>query len=142
MKLFVLLVCLALFIDAGNSLYVDVDANEEACYYDRVEHIPSKILFTFQVVYGGFLDIHASVRNPASDLLWKGEKLSDAAQTLNADVVGKYSFCFNNTMSTITLKTVKFDISVVSGETAGNATRLESMMEELRQVGIISIQSN
>ena len=76
-----------------------------------------------QVVYGGRLDIDASIKDPRGRVVWEQHKVQTESHTFTATVPGAYEFCFSNKMSTVAHKTVYIDIEV--GEE-------EAPLEEMR----------
>jgi len=56
----VILGCLAL-LTSVRSFFVSVDANAEECFHERVQQAGSKLVLTFEVAEGGFLDIDVNV---------------------------------------------------------------------------------
>lgn len=134
MNVRVVLLLVVFCANAGYGLHVKVDAHENRCFYENVKHSTQKIIFSFQVIDGGFLDIDVSVHKPTGVILWEGTRLSHIVRTFHDPGPGMYSFCFNNTMSTLTTKIVKFDFAVVDDELPANASKLEIMVLKLREV--------
>ncbi len=60
LRLAILVVCV--FACVSNAYFVTVDANEEACFFDRAKHGDRLTLF-FEVSEGGFYDIDVTVRS-------------------------------------------------------------------------------
>lgn len=52
--------------------------------------------------------------SPDGTVLYKGEKESDGRLSLIAQKTGTYAFCFSNAMSTVTGKTVRLHVTLLS----------------------------
>lgn len=88
---------------------VIVDVNSEECFYDHVA-VGGKFGVTFEVIEGGFLDIDFNVRDPTGSIIYSQDRESSGRLSFTATTEGRYSFCFNNHMSTVTPKEVMFAI--------------------------------
>lgn len=111
MKLIELLVVIC-FIQLSLSLTFKIDAHREECFYENVEKEHVKVMLQYQVSSGGFLDIDLTVYDPSNTVIHKSERESEGKVTFNAEKVGHYKICFSNMMSTVTTKTVSFNIHV------------------------------
>jgi hypothetical protein len=111
MRTILALVCLAL-VQIAFSLTFKIDAHREECFYENIEREHVKVLLQYQVSSGGFLDIDLHVYDPSNSLIHKSERESEGKITFNAEKAGHYKFCFSNMMSTVTTKTVSFNINV------------------------------
>lgn len=112
MKIFVAVLLVAALIQFASSLTFKIDAHREECFYEHIEKEHVKVLLQFQVSSGGFLDIDLHVFDPTNSLIHKSERESEGKVTFNADKVGHYKFCFSNMMSTVTTKTVSFNVHI------------------------------
>jgi emp24/gp25L/p24 family/GOLD len=61
---------------------------------------------------GGSFDIDFEVKDPNEKVLLDGLRERQGDYVLTANIVGEYSFCFENDMSTLTEKLIDFDIMV------------------------------
>ena len=128
------------------SYYVLVDAHSEECFFERLTS-GTKLLLTFEVIEGGFLDIDIKVhRNsfislvyfsfiqihgPDQKEIYRGDRESSGKTTFSAHMDGTYTLCFSNRMSTMTPKMIMFEMDVgdspkldmAAGGTADNVTR-------------------
>ena len=69
-------------------------------------------MLQYQVSSGGFLDIDLQIFDPSGTIIHKSERETEGKITFNADKAGHYKFCFSNMMSTVTTKTVSFNINI------------------------------
>jgi len=69
-------------------------------------------MLQFQVASGGFLDVDSIIYGPTSNVIHSVERESEGKFTFTAEKKGVYKFCFSNMMSTLTPKTVSFQIVV------------------------------
>lgn len=74
----------------------------------QLTHPPSQ-----QVQSGGSFDIDYAVHGPNDYLILDGQKERQGDFVFTANEVGEYRFCFDNEMSTVTDKTVDFEIAVI-----------------------------
>lgn len=65
---------------------------------------------TFQVAGGGHLDIDFWLNDPHGVHLWSVEKRDTGTFSFTAHTDGKHEYCFSNMMSTVTSKTVSFNV--------------------------------
>ena len=84
---------------------------------------------------GGSFDIDYEVKDPDGVVMNSGLAEKDAEFVFSVDVVGEYSFCFSNAMSTFAHKVVNFDI-LLSGEskTVTKQTTNDADEGELRPI--------
>lgn len=80
----------------------------------------------FQVASGGFLDIDVAVYGPKGNVIYNAERESEGKFTFNAEEAGLYKICFSNVMSTVTPKTVNFQINI-GGPSDPNVAKLEHL---------------
>ncbi|KAL9651674.1 hypothetical protein ABK040_001618 [Willaertia magna] len=98
---------------------------EERCLFETLDQ-PSKLSLKYQVIRGGFLDIDLVVFDPDGEVLHQQERESEGKFSINAEKRGTYKFCFSNKISTLTPKTVSFQIT--TGDFMDtNAAKLEHL---------------
>uniref|UniRef100_A0A7S3PI52 GOLD domain-containing protein n=1 Tax=Aplanochytrium stocchinoi TaxID=215587 RepID=A0A7S3PI52_9STRA len=95
--------------------FVKVDANEELCFFEDLKKM-DPLVVTFQVMEGGYLDIDARILSPSNEALYSQERVKEGTKRITAQVDGRYTICFGNTMSTMTAKLVSFGIHAGHGE--------------------------
>ncbi|KAF9105991.1 hypothetical protein BGX27_009363 [Mortierella sp. AM989] len=98
-------------VDA-TALTYNVAAHERACFYTWADVPRKKIAFYFAVQSGGSFDIDVDVKDPTEKKILSLEKERQGDYVFTANVVGEYSFCFSNDMSTFAEKVLDFEISV------------------------------
>ncbi|KAI5480905.1 endosomal cargo receptor [Pseudohyphozyma bogoriensis] len=74
----------------------------------------AQVGFYFAVQSGGSFDIDWTVTDPKDTIVIEGERERQGDYIFTAYLVGEYSFCFNNDMSSFSEKLVDFDIMVES----------------------------
>ncbi|UJR22094.1 hypothetical protein I4U23_025160 [Adineta vaga] len=129
---------LLLTIKSTLSYYVLVDAHSEECYFEKLTS-GTKLLLTFEVIEGGFLDIDVRITGPDQKEVFRGDRESSGKTTFSAHMDGTYTLCFSNRMSTMTPKMVMFEIDIgdspkLDMNTAGgsdNVTLHHNKLEEL-----------
>ncbi|KAJ3371495.1 hypothetical protein HDU91_005137 [Kappamyces sp. JEL0680] len=76
--------------------------------------VGEKIGFYFAVQNGGNFDVDFDVTDPNVKVILSGQAERQGDFVLTANMVGEYTFCFSNTMSTFQEKFLDFDITVKS----------------------------
>ncbi|CAF3598861.1 unnamed protein product, partial [Rotaria sp. Silwood2] len=111
------------------SYYVLIDAHDEECFFEKLTS-GTKLLVTYEVIEGGFLDIDVKITGPDQKEIYRGDRESSGKTTFSAHMDGIYKLCFSNRMSTMTPKMVMFEMDVgdspkldmASGKTSDNVT--------------------
>ncbi|KAM7541346.1 hypothetical protein Aperf_G00000043151 [Anoplocephala perfoliata] len=130
------IVVLSLLACGSFGYFVTIDANGEECFFDRAKAGDRLTLF-FEVSEGGFYDINVKLTGPDGSTLYEVEKESSGHYSFTASTDGKYTYCFNNRMSTVTPKTVLFALekgsSLIEKEEgiAPEQSKLVDMVNEL-----------
>ena len=106
------LLVVLLVISNVQSLTLKVEPHQEECVYEVITAKNIKMQLNFQVTTGGFLDIDVTIYGPDHQLIHSLEKQNDGKFSFTAEREGQYKFCFSNMMSTLTPKSVSFDIIV------------------------------
>jgi hypothetical protein len=104
---------LSLFVLA-TSIQFDIPAGGEQCFYEPVDQ-GKPVSVIFQVISGGFNDVNVVIRSQDGTEIYRGEKETDGRLTFTAHSGGTYSFCYGNQMSTVTSKTVEFELTTTLG---------------------------
>lgn len=93
----------------------NVEAGRKDCFYHKVT--PSQVIdIEYQVIDGshGDLDISFQLSEPGGRIIVTDYKKSENSHRHEAQVDGDYRFCFDNSFSTFTTKTVFFDLMIDS----------------------------
>lgn len=99
---------------SSSALTTTIQANERTCFYAQVDKSGEKVGFYFAVQSGGSFDIDWTVTDPSDTIVIEGERERQGDYIFTAYLVGEYSFCFSNDMSSFSEKLVDFDIMVES----------------------------
>ncbi|KAH9946580.1 emp24/gp25L/p24 family/GOLD-domain-containing protein [Amylocystis lapponica] len=94
----------------ASALTTSIGANERLCFYADVDKAGEKI----GVQAGGSFDIDFDIKDPNEKVILDGVRERQGDYVLTANTVGEYAFCFENDMSTLTVKLLDFDIMVES----------------------------
>lgn len=102
---------------------VYIEAGDRSCFYEYVK-TGQIIDIEYQVIDGGHgdLDISFELQNPNGYHLVREYKKSDNIHRVTASVDGDHEFCFDNSFSTFSRKTVYFEIII---ETEGEVPVVE-----------------
>ena len=106
----------------SSTLTIRIDSHKEECFFDEVTAVGQKVFFAYQVTQGGALDIDAIISGPGSSssnildaddpVIYEQERETDGRVLFKAHETGVHKFCLSNKMSTLTTKTVMFQIVV------------------------------
>ncbi|EST09345.1 hypothetical protein PSEUBRA_000937 [Kalmanozyma brasiliensis GHG001] len=91
-----------------------IEPHERTCYYAWVDAALEKVGFYFAVQSGGHFDIDYTIHDPDQKLILSGTKERQLDIIFTGNTVGEYTFCFDNSMSSVAEKLVDFDITVES----------------------------
>ncbi|XP_076453242.1 transmembrane emp24 domain-containing protein 2-like [Babylonia areolata] len=108
---FVTAVITVLSLQYTAAYFINIDANAEECFFDKVSS-GTKMSLMFEVAEGGFLDIDVKIYGPDGKVIHEGDRESNGKYTFAAHMDGMYKYCFSNRMSTMTPKVVMFSMDV------------------------------
>lgn len=112
--IYVLIIYFCSFLLTSSQAYlVVIEPHGQECYFEKV-FAGTKMGLTFEVMDGGFRDIDIFISGPEGRLIHREDKVSSGKYTFAAHADGAYYYCFGNSMSTLTSKTVMF--SMIVGE--------------------------
>ncbi|KAL9543157.1 hypothetical protein MBANPS3_008254 [Mucor bainieri] len=101
----------------ATALTYKVGSKENACFYVWNDKPGKKVGFYFAVQQGGAFDIDFDILDPTGESILKGQEEKQGDYVFSAGLVGEYSFCFSNTMSTWADKLLDFEISIENEQT-------------------------
>lgn len=109
--IFCKLICAENHVDKQKELTTQVKPGEISCFYENVK-ANQLIDIEYQVIDGGHgdLDISFELRNPNGYAMESDYKKSDNIHRSIAHLDGDYAFCFDNSFSIYSSKTVFFEI--------------------------------
>lgn len=116
-----------------NCIFVNIDANAEECFFDKVTS-GTKMSLMFEVAEGGFLDIDIKIYGPDGKVLHSGERESNGKYTFAAHMDGMYKYCFSNKMSTMTPKTVMFSMDIGDKPKGGENMESDAHQNKLAEM--------
>uniref|UniRef100_A0A6B2ECV7 Putative membrane trafficking protein emp24/gp25l/p24 family n=1 Tax=Phlebotomus kandelakii TaxID=1109342 RepID=A0A6B2ECV7_9DIPT len=107
-----------------------IDAGKKECFYHSVK-VGETIDLDYQVIDGGHgdLDVSFELFDPMNKVIFVDYKRSDNIHRHEAKIPGDYKFCFDNTFSSFSRKTVFFEL-IVEAET--DEDQWEDTFEGLR----------
>ncbi|CAO3614930.1 unnamed protein product [Mucor fragilis] len=103
------LATLLLLIQYACSMSTIIKPGEVQCYHEELE-VGEKITVSYQVGDGGNLDIDFWFQDPTDAIIISTTRTSSNSHTLQANIEGKYTYCFSNEFSTVSEKKVGFNI--------------------------------
>ncbi|TNY21690.1 emp24/gp25L/p24 family/GOLD-domain-containing protein [Rhodotorula diobovata] len=110
---------------------IDLDAGVKECFFEDL-HTEDKMTVTYQVAGGGHLDIDFSLTGPGGRIMNEQRKKDTGTHSFTAESDGRYTYCFSNEMSTVSGKTVSFNVhGIMYVEDDGHTAPIE---REIRQL--------
>ncbi|TKY85676.1 hypothetical protein EX895_005216 [Sporisorium graminicola] len=104
---------LALFvlvsIPTVNAHMIELGAHSSECFFEDL-HNGDQMTLTYQVGGGGHLDIDVALYDPKHRPLFKQERKDTGTYSFTAQDDGRYSYCFANEHSSVSDKTVSFNV--------------------------------
>jgi len=85
------------------------------------------VIASYLVAAGGFLDIDVKVSGPDNKIVYEVDREKEGSFQFIANAAGVYKFCFGNTMSTVTGKTLGFHIYVGNAISHHDAAKHEHL---------------
>ena len=104
----VLAVLLALFSMAQAHM-IELGASSKECFFEDLHH-GDQMTLTYQVGGGGHLDIDVSLTDPKLRALFEQKRKDTGTYSFTAQEDGRYTYCFSNEFSTVSDKTVSFNV--------------------------------
>ncbi|RKO83290.1 supernatant protein factor, C-terminal domain-containing protein [Blyttiomyces helicus] len=105
----VLLVTVARPATAFSAFSIDLPAHAEHCFYEEL-HKDERLDLSYQVTDGGNLDIDFAIYAPNSRPIYTFSRGATTSFGFNAEMDGRYVYCFSNKMSSVTNKLVTFTL--------------------------------
>ena len=122
------------------ALAFELPDNDKMCFYHKWTETKSMV-FDFEVIRGGNMDIDVLVESPNGDEIMKEIKQQEGSLDFDTSF-GTYSFCFSNEFSTFSHKVIYFELRPEGHDTlaveAGRKkptvdTQLEHSMEQIHE---------
>ncbi|KAI1320671.1 p24 complex component [Mortierella claussenii] len=129
----VLIIAILATLRAVAAFNVVVPAHERRCFFEFLEK-GDHLHVSFQVGEGGHLDIDFWVSDPSDSLVEDARKSASDTFNHEAKMKGKYEYCFSNSFSTITEKTVGFNVFVVKPYKEDATHKADPLEREIREL--------
>lgn len=88
---------------------VELQPHSKECFFEDLHH-GDQMTLTYQVGGGGHLDIDVTLTDPKSRVLFRQDRKDTGTYSFTATEDGRYSYCFSNEFSTVSDKTVSFNV--------------------------------
>ncbi|KAJ3431916.1 opossum isoform a [Anaeramoeba flamelloides] len=110
-----------------------IEPHKSVCFYQKVRK-KSRIHTDFQVLKGGKLDINFLIRDPRGSEIYNLKQTSTGSHNFMSIKQGDYSFCFDNSFSTVSTKEVNFNFkSHTRGMFGAKADKMQNVQEYLEK---------
>lgn len=125
---------------------VFIQPGKEDCFYQNVLE-NEKIEIEYQVIDGGFgeLDITFNLADPTGRILSSDYKKAENNHRVDAKMTGDYKFCFDNSFSVVTTKTIFFELVVEKDgddDDEWNDENAEQLPEEVLEITVDEINES
>ncbi|CAB4014907.1 transmembrane emp24 domain-containing 1-like [Paramuricea clavata] len=111
LSILLLLCCTASINGMESGFTFLLGARKRECFFENLK-VNVSLDLEYQVIEGGDLDINFEVFDPNNKRLIHAEKSSDESHELEIKLPGIYSFCIDNSFSSITSKMVYLDLGI------------------------------
>ncbi|CAM0141538.1 p24 complex component [Umbelopsis sp. WA50703] len=128
----VLLVLLACICHRVASLAINVQADTQECFFEDLD-VGDKMTVTFQVGDGGNLDIDFWISDPAERVIKSGIRETTGTHEVVANLKGRHTYCFSNRMSSVSDKSVSFNVHDVQKQGA-DSVNIDPLEREIREL--------
>ncbi|KAJ1029213.1 hypothetical protein NDA18_002839 [Ustilago nuda] len=106
---FSLLLILTLSTTPAEAHMIELRSHSKECFFEDLHH-GDQMTLTYQVGGGGHLDIDVVLYDPKSRPLFKQDRKDTGTYSFTAQDDGRYTYCFSNEFSSISDKTVSFNV--------------------------------
>jgi len=114
------------FVALSTCFVFEVGASEQECFYEYCE-ANSNIKLMFQVLEGGNMDIDFTITNPSGEQIYSGVKETEGKYDFRSTVAGDYRFCFVNSMSSLSAKSISVVIMAGDNKRKTNYAKAEDI---------------
>ncbi|KAJ1033069.1 hypothetical protein NDA16_000348 [Ustilago loliicola] len=106
---FAVLLILGLGSTSAEAHMIELLPHSSECFFEDL-HRGDQMTLTYQVGGGGHLDIDVVLYDPKSRPLFKQDRKDTGTYSFTAQDDGRYTYCFSNEFSTVSDKTVSFNV--------------------------------
>ncbi|KAI8363794.1 emp24/gp25L/p24 family/GOLD-domain-containing protein [Choanephora cucurbitarum] len=103
------LACIVLWLQVMYAMYIDIQPGTVECFYENLE-MGEKLTVSYEVGEGGNLDIDFWVKDPDDSIIISDTRATTNTHSFQANIVGKYVYCFSNEFSSSSEKIVGFNV--------------------------------
>ncbi|VDP82579.1 unnamed protein product [Echinostoma caproni] len=122
-----------LLISLSWAFYIDIEPNNEECFFDHVTK-GQRLTLHYEVAEGGFLDIDVQIFGPDGESVYSEVKRTNGRPSFVPQKDGIVKYCFSNKMSSLTPKVVLFELEMEEDHLKAKAEddgKLVDMFNEL-----------
>ncbi|OZJ04215.1 hypothetical protein BZG36_02953 [Bifiguratus adelaidae] len=107
--------------------------NGKECFFEDLER-GDKLTVTYQVGDGGNLDIDFWMMNPVDHVIATATRESTGTYNIEAELDGRYTYCFSNMMSSVSEKWVSFNVHGLQHPIPDASEHIDPLEREIRDL--------
>ncbi|KAG0315262.1 p24 complex component [Linnemannia gamsii] len=132
-KLALITVATLATIQSVAAFSIAVPPQEQRCFFEMLDK-EDNLHVSFQVGDGGNLDVDFWITNPSGELVEDAKR--SPSETFNhvAKVKGRHEYCFSNAFSTVTDKTLSFNVMVIKPYVEDSTQKVDPLANEIREL--------
>lgn len=126
-----LLLVLTFTTSPANAHMIELPPHGKECFFEDL-HDGDQMTLTYQVGGGGHLDIDVTLADPKDRALFRQDRKDTGTYSFTASDDGRYTYCFSNEFSTVSDKTVSFNVhGIIYVPDEGDMLPIEREIREL-----------
>ncbi|ORZ01052.1 supernatant protein factor C-terminal domain-containing protein [Syncephalastrum racemosum] len=116
-----------------NAIHIDLPAHGKECFFEDLKQ-GDKMTVTFQVGEGGNLDIDFWIQDPQDRVLKSVAREQMGTHAIEAAQDGRHTYCFGNQMSSITAKSINFNVHDKQKVEASAKEHIDPIQREIQEL--------
>ncbi|KAI9020749.1 supernatant protein factor C-terminal domain-containing protein [Phycomyces nitens] len=132
-RLLLLLAITCCLLSTAFGISVDVPPHGKECFYEDL-NIGDKMTVSYQVGEGGNLDIDFWIYDQQGRTIKSSAREASGTHIIQAVSPGRYTFCFGNQMSSVTAKSISFNVHDMEKVNESAKEHIDPIAREIREL--------